>query len=741
MTESTIIYTHTDEAPALATASLLPIVSAFAKQADVEVQTRDISLAGRIIASFPERLTSEQQIGDALAELGALAKTPEANIIKLPNISASIPQLKAAIAELQSQGYDLPDYPDNPSSDDEKAARAAYDKVKGSAVNPVLREGNSDRRAPESVKSYARKHPHSMGAWSSDSRTNVATMDHDDFFHNEKSATMAADTTLRVEHVATDGTVTVLKESIPVLADEIVDATVMSVSALHEFLAAQVERAKEDDVLFSVHLKATMMKVSDPIIFGHVVRAFFPQLFETYAAELAAAGASPNDGLGAMLAAVEKLPAEQREPIEAAVAAGFEQGPAIAMVDSDKGITNLHVPSDVIVDASMPAMIRTSGHMWNRAGDEQDTLAVIPDSSYAGIYQVVIDDCRAHGAFDPATMGSVANVGLMAQAAEEYGSHDKTFEIPADGTVRVVDTEGTTYLEHEVAAGDIWRACQTKDVPVRDWVKLAVTRARATGDPAIFWLDPARAHDANLIGKVKEYLRDHDTDGLTIEIMTPADAIAFSLERIRKGEDTISVTGNVLRDYLTDLFPILELGTSAKMLSVVPLINGGGLFETGAGGSAPKHVQQLVKENYLRWDSLGEFLALAVSFEHLAGVTGNVRAKLLGAALDRATGRLLDENKGPARKVGQIDNRGSHVWLALYWAQELAQQTEDAELAERFAAVAQAMADNEETISKELVDAQGHAVDIGGYYRPDADTVSTVMRPSTTFNEIIATLA
>ncbi len=741
MTESTIIYTHTDEAPALATASLLPIVSAFAKQADVEVQTRDISLAGRIIASFPERLTPEQQIGDALAELGALAKTPEANIIKLPNISASIPQLKAAIAELQSQGYDLPDYPDNPSTDEEKSARAAYDKVKGSAVNPVLREGNSDRRAPESVKSYARKHPHSMGAWSSDSRTNVATMDHDDFFDNEKSATMAADTTLRVEHVATDGTVTVLKESIPVLADEIVDATVMSVSALHEFLAAQVERAKADDVLFSVHLKATMMKVSDPIIFGHVVRAFFPEVFETYAAELADAGASPNDGLGAMLAAVAKLPAEQREPIEAAVAAGFEQGPAIAMVDSDKGITNLHVPSDVIVDASMPAMIRTSGHMWNRAGDEQDTLAVIPDSSYAGIYQVVIDDCRAHGAFDPATMGSVANVGLMAQAAEEYGSHDKTFEIPADGTVRVVDTEGTTFLEHEVAAGDIWRACQTKDVPVRDWVKLAVTRARATGDPAIFWLDPARAHDANLIGKVKEYLRDHDTDGLTIEIMTPADAIAFSLERIRKGEDTISVTGNVLRDYLTDLFPILELGTSAKMLSVVPLINGGGLFETGAGGSAPKHVQQLVKENYLRWDSLGEFLALAVSFEHLAGVTGNVRAKLLGAALDRATGRLLDENKGPARKVGQIDNRGSHVWLALFWAQELAQQTEDAELAERFAAVARAMVDNEETISKELVDAQGHAVDIGGYYRPDADMVSTVMRPSTTFNEIIATLA
>ncbi|EWT03631.1 isocitrate dehydrogenase [Intrasporangium oryzae NRRL B-24470] len=739
--DSTIIYTHTDEAPALATASLLPIVSAFAKQGGVEVETRDISLAGRILASFPDSLRPEQRVDDALAELGQLAKTPEANIIKLPNISASIPQLKAAIAELQAAGYALPDYPDNPSTDEEKAARAAYDKVKGSAVNPVLREGNSDRRAPASVKSYARKHPHSMGAWSPDCKTNVATMDADDFRHNEKSTVIASDTTLRVEHIAPDGTTTVLKESIPVLAGEIVDATVMRVAALREFLATQVARAKDEGVLLSVHLKATMMKVSDPIIFGHAVRAFFPDVFETYAAELAAAGASPNDGLGAVLGAIQSLPADQREAIEAAIRKGFEEGPAIAMVDSAKGITNLHVPSDVIVDASMPAMIRTSGHMWNAEGNEQDTLAVLPDSSYAGIYQVVIDDCRAHGAFDPATMGSVPNVGLMAQAAEEYGSHDKTFEIPADGIVRVADAAGTTLLEHEVAAGDIWRACQTKDVPVRDWVKLAVTRARATGAPAVFWLDQDRAHDANIIAKVREYLTEHDTDGLTIEIMKPTDAIAYSLGRIRTGEDTISVTGNVLRDYLTDLFPILELGTSAKMLSVVPLINGGGLFETGAGGSAPKHVQQLVQENYLRWDSLGEFLALAVSFEHLAGVTGNARAKVLGETLDRATGTLLEQNKGPARKVGQIDNRGSHVWLALYWAQELAKQGDDAELAATFAPVAKVLADRIETISQELVDAQGHPVDIGGYYRPDADKVASVMRPSATFNDIIATLA
>ncbi len=740
-TDSTIIYTHTDEAPALATASLLPIVSAFARQAGVEVQTRDISLAGRILASFPDALAPEQRVSDALAELGQLARTPEANIIKLPNISASIPQLKAAVAELQAAGYPLPDYPDNPTTDDERAARAAYDKVKGSAVNPVLREGNSDRRAPASVKSYARKHPHSMGAWTADSKTNVATMDEHDFRHNEKSVVIEADDTLRVEHVGADGAVTVLKESIPVLAGEVVDATFMDVAALNQFLAAQVARAKAEEVLLSVHLKATMMKVSDPIIFGHAVRAFFPDVFATYAAELAAAGASPNDGLGAVLNAVRRLPAEQAEAIEAAVKQGFEDGPAIAMVDSDKGITNLHVPSDVIVDASMPAMIRTSGHMWNAEGGEQDTLAVLPDSSYAGIYQVVIDDCRANGAFDPATMGSVPNVGLMAQAAEEYGSHDKTFEVASPGTVRVVDGSGTTLIEHEVSAGDVWRACQTKDVPIRDWVKLAVTRASATGSPAIFWLDADRAHDANLIAKVEQYLGDHDTDGLTIEIMKPTDAIAYSLERIRRGEDTISVTGNVLRDYLTDLFPILELGTSAKMLSVVPLINGGGLFETGAGGSAPKHVQQLVKENYLRWDSLGEFLALAVSFEHLAGATGNARAKVLGEALDRATGTLLEENKGPARKVGQIDNRGSHVWLAVYWARELASQTEDAELAATFADVAKALSDKEPTISQELIDAQGRPVDIGGYYQPDPDKVASVMRPSTTFNEIIASLA
>jgi len=739
--DSTIIYTHTDEAPALATASLLPIVSAFAKQAGVEVETRDISLSGRIISAFPDALTPEQRIGDALAELGALAKTPEANIIKLPNVSASIPPLKAAIAELQAAGYALPDYPDNPPTDAEKSARAAYDKIKGSAVNPVLREGNSDRRAPASVKSYARKHPHSMGAWTAESKTNVATMGEGDFRHNEKSVVIKADDTLRVELVGADGSATVLKESIPVLAGEVVDATFMNVAKLRDFLSEQVGRAKQEGVLFSVHLKATMMKVSDPIIFGHVVRAFFPDVFETYAGALAAVGASPNDGLGAVLKAVEGLPADERAEVEAAVAKGFENGPAIAMVDSDKGITNLHVPSDVIVDASMPAMIRTSGHMWNREGTEQDTLAVLPDSSYAGIYQVVIDDCRANGAFDPSTMGSVPNVGLMAQAAEEYGSHDKTFEIPADGTVRVVDGSGEVLIEHAVSAGDIWRACQTKDVPIRDWVKLAVTRARATGTPAIFWLDADRAHDANLIAKVNEYLTEHDTDGLTIEIMKPTDAIAYSLGRIRKGEDTISVTGNVLRDYLTDLFPILELGTSAKMLSVVPLINGGGLFETGAGGSAPKHVQQLVKENYLRWDSLGEFLALAVSFEHLADVTDNARARVLGETLDRATGTLLDENKGPARKVGQIDNRGSHVWLALYWAQELAAQTEDAALSETFAPVAQALSDNIATISQELVDAQGHPVDIGGYYRPDAAKVASVMRPSQTFNAIIDALA
>ncbi|HEX6054966.1 MAG TPA: NADP-dependent isocitrate dehydrogenase, partial [Intrasporangium sp.] len=660
---------------------------------------------------------------------------------KLPNISASIPQLKAAIKELQDEGHAVPDYPDNPTTDEEKAARAAYDKVKGSAVNPVLREGNSDRRAPASVKNYARKHPHSMGAWTADSKTNVATMDEHDFAHNEKSVVLDQDDTLRIEHVAADGTTTVLKESLPVLAGEVVDATTMEVGALREFLAAQIARAKDEGVLFSVHLKATMMKVSDPIIFGHAVRAFFPSIFEAYAAELASVGASPNDGLGAVLKAIESLPADKRAEIEAAVKAGFDEGPAIAMVNSDKGITNLHVPSDVIVDASMPAMIRTSGHMWNAAGEEQDTLAVLPDSSYSGIYQVVIDNCRANGAFDPATMGSVANVGLMAQAAEEYGSHDKTFEIAADGVVRVVNVAGDVLLEHAVSTGDIWRACQTKDVPIRDWVKLAVTRARATGVPAVFWLDEGRAHDANLIAKVKEYLGEHDTEGLDIQILKPTEAIAFSLERIRKGEDTISVTGNVLRDYLTDLFPILELGTSAKMLSVVPLIAGGGLFETGAGGSAPKHVQQLVAENYLRWDSLGEFLALAVSLEHFGEATDNPRARILGDALDRATGKLLDENKSPARKVGQIDNRGSHFWLALYWAQELAAQTTDPELADAFTDVAARLAEKAEAIDAELIAVQGQPADLGGYYKTDADKVAAVMRPSQTFNDIIATLA
>ncbi|HET7531941.1 MAG TPA: NADP-dependent isocitrate dehydrogenase [Nocardioidaceae bacterium] len=740
MTDSKIIYTHTDEAPLLATYSFLPVIQAYASTAGVAVETRDISLAGRIIASFPERLTAEQRIDDALAELGDLAKKPEANIIKLPNISASIPQLKAAVAELQEQGYDLPAYPDDPKTDEERDIRARYDKVKGSAVNPVLREGNSDRRAPASVKQYARNHPHSMGEWSADSKTNVATMGAEDFRNNEKSVVVEKDGSLRIELVGDDGTTTVLRDSVPVLAGEVVDATVMRVAALREFLTEQVARAKAEGVLFSVHLKATMMKVSDPIIFGHVVRAFFPKLFAEHGEALAAAGISPNDGLGALLKAIESLPAEQRDAIAAAVKQGLDEGPALAMVDSDKGITNLHVPSDVIVDASMPAMIRTSGHMWGPDGNEADTLAVIPDSSYAGIYQVVVDDCRANGAFDPATMGSVPNVGLMARAAEEYGSHDKTFEIPTTGTVRVVDESGEALLEHTVSAGDIWRACQTKDVPIRDWVKLAVTRARATGAPAVFWLDESRAHDANLIAKVREYLGEHDTDGLQIEIMAPADAMAFSLERIRKGEDTISVTGNVLRDYLTDLFPIMELGTSAKMLSVVPLINGGGLFETGAGGSAPKHVQQLVKENHLRWDSLGEFLALAESFAHLAKTTDNARAQILADTLDRATGRFLNENKSPSRKAGEIDNRGSHFYLALFWAEELASQSEDAELAAAFAELAGTLEASEATISEELLAVQGSPADIGGYYRPDPDKAAAVMRPSKTFNEALATL-
>ncbi|AXI76503.1 NADP-dependent isocitrate dehydrogenase [Peterkaempfera bronchialis] len=738
MTDSTIIYTHTDEAPALATYSFLPVVQAYASTAGVRVETRDISLAGRIIASFPERLDESRRIDDALAELGALAKAPEANIIKLPNISASVPQLKAAIAELQQQGYALPDYPDDPQSDEERDVRARYDKVKGSAVNPVLREGNSDRRAPASVKNYAKAHPHRMGAWTADSKTNVAHMEADDFRSTERSAVIAEAGSLRIELAGADGSTTVLRESVPVLAGEVVDASVIHVAALRAFLTAQIARAKAEGVLFSVHLKATMMKVSDPIIFGHVVRAFFPETFARYGAVLAAAGLSPNDGLGAILKGLDALP--EGAEIKASFDAELAEGPALAMVDSDRGITNLHVPSDVIVDASMPAMIRTSGHMWGPDGKEADTLAVIPDSSYAGVYQVVIDNCRAHGAFDPATMGSVANVGLMAQAAEEYGSHDKTFEIPADGTVRVVDTAGDVVLEQPVSTGDIFRMCQTKDVPIRDWVKLAVNRARATGDPAVFWLDEGRAHDANLIAKVRAYLPEHDTEGLQIEIMSPEQATAFSLERIRRGENTISVTGNVLRDYLTDLFPILELGTSAKMLSVVPLINGGGLFETGAGGSAPKHVQQLLKENYLRWDSLGEFLALAVSFEHLAQSTGNARAQVLADTLDRATGTFLNEDKSPSRRLGGIDNRGSHFYLALYWAQELAGQSDDPQLAEAFAGLAKTLAEQEQTIVDELIAVQGSPVDIGGYYQPVAAKAAAVMRPSKTFNEAIATL-
>ncbi|GGM13535.1 NADP-dependent isocitrate dehydrogenase [Promicromonospora citrea] len=735
---SKIIYTHTDEAPLLATYSFLPIVSAYAAKAGVDVETRDISLAGRIIAQFPERLTEEQRQADALAELGELAHDPSANIIKLPNISASVPQLKAAIAELQALGYDLPDFPESVETEEQKDARERYGRVMGSAVNPVLRQGNSDRRAPASVKNYAKAHPHRMGAWSADSRTNVATMGHDDFFSNEKSVIVEADDTLRIEHVAADGTVTVLKESLPVLAGEVVDGTFLDAAALDAFLAESIERAKAEGVLFSVHLKATMMKVSDPIIFGHVVKAFFKPVFEKYGDDLAAAGLSPNDGLGGIFAGLEKLPngAEIRAAFDAALA----DGPKMAMVNSDKGITNLHVPSDVIVDASMPAMIRIGGHMWGPDGEEADTLAVIPDSSYAGIYQTVIDDCRANGALDPATMGSVPNVGLMAQAAEEYGSHDKTFEIASDGTVRIVNSAGDVVMEHAVRAGDVWRACQTKDAPIRDWIKLAVTRARLSDTPAVFWLNSRRAHDANLITKLEQYLPEHDTEGLEIHVMDPAEATAFSLARIRQGLDTISVTGNVLRDYNTDLFPILEVGTSAKMLSIVPLMNGGGLFETGAGGSAPKHVQQLVEEDYLRWDSLGEFFALAASFEHLAVSEGNTRAQVLADTLDRATGTFLNEDRSPGRKLGTIDNRGSHFYLALYWAQELAGQSEDAELAATFKPLAEALAASEQKIVEELVAVQGKPADIGGYYRPDAAKATAVMRPSTTFNEALASL-
>ncbi|WP_369046855.1 NADP-dependent isocitrate dehydrogenase [Sinomonas sp. P10A9] len=734
---ATIIYTHTDEAPMLATHSFLPIVQAYSSAAGVRIETRDISLAGRIVATFGDYLTPDQQESDALAELGALAKTPEANIVKLPNISASIPQLKAAIAELQAHGYALPDYPDNPSSDEETDIRSRYDKIKGSAVNPVLREGNSDRRAPLSVKNYARKNPHSMGAWSAESKTNVATMAEGDFRANEKSVVLPADDSLTIQLVLADGAVKELKKGLKVLQGEVVDGTVMRASALDGFLAAQVERAKQDGVLFSAHLKATMMKVSDPIIFGHVVTAYFSELFDTYGKQLAAAGLSPNNGLASILGGLDALPEEVRDGVKSLIQKGLADGPALAMVDSDKGITNLHVPSDVIVDASMPAMIRIGGHMWGADGQEHDTLAVLPDSSYAGVYQTVIDDCREHGALDPTTMGTVPNVGLMAQAAEEYGSHDKTFEIQTAGKVQLVNEAGDVLIEHDVEPGDIWRACQTKDLPIRDWVKLAVNRARATGSPAVFWLDESRAHDRNLISKVNQYLAEHDTEGLTIKVLDPAEATAYTLERLRKGEDTISVTGNVLRDYLTDLFPILELGTSAKMLSIVPLIAGGGLFETGAGGSAPKHVQQLVKENYLRWDSLGEFFALVPSFELYAEQAGVPAAKVLADTLDRATGTFLEENRSPGRKLGTLDNRGSHFYLAQYWAQELAQQTDDAALAASFAPVAEALTSQEETIVSELLAAQGSPVDLGGYYRPDEAKATAVMRPSATLNAVV----
>ncbi len=735
---ATIIYTLTDEAPLLATYSFLPIVQAYANAAGVEVETRDISLAGRIVAAFADLLPQDQREPDALAELGALATTPEANIIKLPNISASVPQLIAAITELQAQGIALPDYPENPTTDAQRDARARYDKVKGSAVNPVLREGNSDRRAPAAVKNYARQHPHSMGTWTPKSKTRVATMTSGDFRANEQSVILPAADTLTIRHTASDGTVTILKEGLRVLAGEVVDATFMSASALDAFLAAQVAAAKAAGVLFSVHLKATMMKVSDPVIFGHVVRAYFADVYAAHGQALLAAGLDGSAGLGAVLAGLGALP--DGAQVKAAFDQALADGPALAMVNSDNGITNLHVPSDVIVDASMPAMIRIGGHMWGPDGAEADTLAVIPDSSYAGVYQAVIEDCIAHGAYDPTTMGSVPNVGLMAQKAEEYGSHDKTFVMTAAGTVDVVNAAGEVLMSHDVAAGDIWRACQTKDAPIRDWVKLAVTRARATGDPAIFWLDPARAHDRNIAALVQTYLAEHDTAGLEITIASPVDAAKTSIERIRKGLDTISVTGNVLRDYNTDLFPILELGTSAKMLSVVPLMNGGGLFETGAGGSAPKHVQQLVEQNYLRWDSLGEFLALAESLRHMATTTGNTGAAVLGDALDAATGRLLEENKSPARRVGQIDNRGSHAWLATYWAGALAAQTTDAALAATFAPLAASLAANAEQIEAELIAVQGHPVDLGGYYRPDSAATAAVMRPSATFNEIIASL-
>ncbi|MFQ1061754.1 NADP-dependent isocitrate dehydrogenase [Bordetella trematum] len=732
-----IIYTFTDEAPALATRSLLPIIQTFAKPAGITFETRDISLAGRILALFPECLTEAQRVGDALAELGALALKPEANIIKLPNISASMPQLKAAIKELQGQGYKLPDYPDEPATDAERDVKARYDKVKGSAVNPVLREGNSDRRAPASVKNYARKHPHKMGAWTADSKAHVASMDSGDFYGSEKSTTLADAGDLSIVLTKADGSKQVLKDKVAVKAGEVIDAAVLSVAKLRAFLQAQIEDAKRQGVLFSVHLKATMMKVSDPVIFGHVVSVFYQEVLAKHADALKQIGFDANNGIGDLYAKLGALPAEQQAAIKADIEALYQARPALAMVNSDKGITNLHVPSDVIVDASMPAMIRDSGKMWDAAGKLQDAKAVIPDRCYAGVYEAVIEDCKRNGAFDPVTMGSVPNVGLMAQAAEEYGSHNKTFIVADDGVVSVQDASGAVLLEQPVQAGDIWRMCQTKDAAIQDWVKLAVTRARASNTPAVFWLDPQRAHDAQLIQKVERYLKDHDTSGLDLRILSPVEATRFSLERIRAGKDTISVTGNVLRDYLTDLFPILELGTSAKMLSIVPLMAGGALLETGAGGSAPKHVQQFLEEGFLRWDSLGEFMALAASLDHLSSTTGNRRAGVLAKTLDQATGKFLDNNKSPDRKVGGLDNRGSHYYLGMYWAQAVAEQTEDKELAELFAPVAKALLDNEAKILEELKAAQGKPVDIGGYYHADAAKTSQAMRPSATLNAIL----
>lgn len=735
----TIIYTKIDEAPALATYSFLPIIRTFTEPAGIEVETRDISLAGRIIANFSEYLAEEQRIGDALAELGDMVKTPEANIIKLPNISASIPQLKAAVKELQEKGYKLPDYPEEPANDEEKKVKARYDKIKGSAVNPVLREGNSDRRAPGAVKNYAKKNPHSMGAWASDSKAHVSHMTGGDFFGNEKSTTITSATAgnARIEFVAADGSVKVLKEKTPVIDGEVVDATFMSVKELRKFIAEQIEDAKSKGVLFSAHLKATMMKVSDPIIFGNIVKVFFKDALEQYATELEEVGFDANNGLGDFYNKLSKLPEDKQKEIEAAIQKCYENGPDIAMVNSDKGITNLHVPSDVIIDASMPAMIRTSGQMWNKAGDTQDAKAIIPDRSYAGVYQEVIDFCKKNGAFDPKTMGTVPNVGLMAQKAEEYGSHDKTFQAPGDGVIKVIAENGEVIFEHNVEEGDIWRMCQVKDLPIQDWVKLAINRAKATGSPAVFWLNKERAHDAQLITKVEKYLKDHDTTGLELHIMSPVEATRFSCERIKEGKDTISVTGNVLRDYLTDLFPILEVGTSAKMLSIVPLMNGGGLFETGAGGSAPKHVQQFNHENYLRWDSLGEFLALAASLEHMSISTNNPKAKVLAETLDKANEKFLENDKSPARRLGKIDNRGSHFYLAMYWAQELANQTEDTNLKEYFAPLAESLANNEVKIAEELIAAQGGATDIGGYYQPVDTLAEKAMRPSETLNSIL----